>query len=135
MCMELKVAKESLGSILNLLDLTFCVTSFLMHALNSLSLFCLSLSAAFGSWSKRVHFKSNQPTVESSLVIVGTEVSDEGRYICRVSTFPSGNFDREMTLTMWSESIHHDSAMLCRVETNQSHRKSVLSPGCQFTKI
>uniref|UniRef100_A0A3Q0SZE7 Nectin cell adhesion molecule 4a n=1 Tax=Amphilophus citrinellus TaxID=61819 RepID=A0A3Q0SZE7_AMPCI len=60
---------------------------------------------AFGSWSQRVHFKSNQPTVDSSLVIMGTEVSDEGKYICRVSAFPSGNFDTHMSLIVWTHPI------------------------------
>lgn len=60
---------------------------------------------AFGSWSQRVHFKSDQPTVDSSLVIMGTEVSDEGKYICRVSTFPSGNFDTDMSLIVWTHPI------------------------------
>ncbi|XP_041634867.1 nectin-4 [Cheilinus undulatus] len=57
---------------------------------------------AFGSWSRRVRFKSSDPTLESSLVIMNTEVSDEGRYICHISTFPSGNFDTEMSLIVWT---------------------------------
>ncbi|XP_030578513.1 nectin-4 isoform X2 [Archocentrus centrarchus] len=60
---------------------------------------------AFGSWSQRVHFKSNQPTVDSSLVIMGTKVSDEGKYICHVSAFPSGNFDTHMSLIVWTHPI------------------------------
>ncbi|XP_044197423.1 nectin-4 isoform X2 [Thunnus albacares] len=60
---------------------------------------------AFGTWSRRVRFKSSDPTVDSSLVIMNTEVSDEGKYICRISTFPSGNFDREMSLTVWTSPI------------------------------
>lgn len=66
----------------------------------------LFLSAAFGSWSRRVRFKSSDPTVDSSLVIMSTEVTDEGKYICRISTYPSGNFDREMSLIVWSEFSH-----------------------------
>ena len=69
----------------------------------------LSLFAAFGTWSGRVRFKSSEPTVDSSLVIMGTEVSDKGTYICHISTFPSGNFDREMSLIVWSESLPHGS--------------------------
>ncbi|XP_029310915.1 nectin-4 [Cottoperca gobio] len=57
---------------------------------------------AFGMWSQRVRFKSSDPTLDSSLVIMNTEVSDEGKYLCRISTFPSGNFDREMSLTVWT---------------------------------
>ncbi|XP_069578867.1 nectin-4 [Brachyistius frenatus] len=60
---------------------------------------------AFGSWSQRLRFKNNEPTVDSSLVIMNTEVSDEGKYICRISTFPSGNFDREMSLIVWTAPI------------------------------
>lgn len=62
------------------------------------------LCSAFGTWSQRVRFKSSEPTVDSSLVIMGTEVSDEGDYICHISTFPSGNFEMEMSVTVWSES-------------------------------
>uniref|UniRef100_A0A8D3ASF1 Ig-like domain-containing protein n=1 Tax=Scophthalmus maximus TaxID=52904 RepID=A0A8D3ASF1_SCOMX len=57
---------------------------------------------AFGTWSRRVRFRSSEPTVDSSLVIMSTEVSDEGEYICRISTFPSGNFDSEMSLIVWT---------------------------------
>ncbi|XP_036967493.1 nectin-4 isoform X2 [Acanthopagrus latus] len=60
---------------------------------------------AFGSWSRRVRFKSSDPTVDSSLVIMSTEVTDEGKYICRISTYPSGNFDREMSLIVWTNPI------------------------------
>uniref|UniRef100_A0A3Q3Q5Z9 Ig-like domain-containing protein n=1 Tax=Monopterus albus TaxID=43700 RepID=A0A3Q3Q5Z9_MONAL len=57
---------------------------------------------AFGTWSRRVRFKNSEPTLDSSLVIMSTEVSDEGTYICRISTFPSGNFDGEMSLIVWT---------------------------------
>ncbi|KAM8746858.1 nectin-4-like [Acanthopagrus schlegelii] len=60
---------------------------------------------AFGSWSRRVRFKSSDPTVDSSLVIMSTEITDEGKYICRISTYPSGNFDREMSLIVWTNPI------------------------------
>ncbi|XP_033992304.1 nectin-4 isoform X1 [Trematomus bernacchii] len=57
---------------------------------------------AFGAWSQRVRFQSSEPTVDSSLVIMSTEVSDEGKYLCRIITYPSGNFDTEMSLTVWT---------------------------------
>ncbi|XP_039996373.1 nectin-4 [Xiphias gladius] len=57
---------------------------------------------AFGPWSRRVRFRGSEPTVDSSLVIMNTEVSDEGKYICHISTFPSGNFDSEMSLIVWT---------------------------------
>lgn len=66
---------------------------------------------AFGTWSRRVRFKSSDPTADSSLVILTTEVSDEGEYFCRISTFPTGNFDREMSLTVWSESYKKSHGM------------------------
>ncbi|XP_034066488.1 nectin-4 isoform X2 [Gymnodraco acuticeps] len=56
----------------------------------------------FGAWSQRVRFQSSEPTVDSSLVIMSTEVSDEGKYLCRIVTYPSGNFDTEMSLTVWT---------------------------------
>ncbi|XP_037537717.1 nectin-4 [Nematolebias whitei] len=56
----------------------------------------------FGSWSQRVRFQSDKPTVDSSLIILSTRVSDEGEYICRISTFPTGNFDTEMSLIVWT---------------------------------
>ncbi|XP_060922679.1 nectin-4 [Limanda limanda] len=57
---------------------------------------------AFGSWSRKVHFRSSEPTLDSSLVFRSTEVSDEGKYICHINTFPSGNFDSYMSLTVWT---------------------------------
>ncbi|XP_008285379.1 poliovirus receptor-related protein 4 isoform X2 [Stegastes partitus] len=60
---------------------------------------------AFGTWSQRVRFQSSEPTLDSSLVIMNTEVSDEGKYICHVNVFPTGNFDREMSLTVWTVPI------------------------------
>lgn len=60
---------------------------------------------AFGSWSRRVRFKSSEPTVDSSLVIMNTEVVDEGTYVCHINTFPSGSFDRELPLIVWTTPI------------------------------
>lgn len=57
---------------------------------------------AYGKWKDRVRFQSDKLTVDSSLVIISTAVSDEGDYICRISTFPSGNFDKELSLTVWT---------------------------------
>ncbi|KAF3836856.1 hypothetical protein F7725_004320 [Dissostichus mawsoni] len=54
---------------------------------------CTNGQTAFGAWSQRVRFQSSEPTVDS------TEVSDEGKYLCRIITYPSGNFDTEMSLT------------------------------------
>ncbi|CAN9509715.1 unnamed protein product [Ophioblennius macclurei] len=60
---------------------------------------------AFGSWSRRVRFKNSDPVMDSSLVIISTEVSDEGNYLCHISTFPSGNFDRAVSLIVWTMPI------------------------------
>lgn len=59
---------------------------------------------AFDMWSRRVRFRNSDPILDSSLVIMSTDVADEGGYLCRISTFPLGNFDREMSIIVWSES-------------------------------
>lgn len=61
------------------------------------------LHAAFGTWSRRVRFQNSDPVVDSSLVIMNTEVSDRGGYLCRIVAYPSGNFDMEMSIIVWSE--------------------------------
>lgn len=55
----------------------------------------------FGRYSGRVRFESGSPTVNSALLIPSTEESDEGSYTCHISTFPNGNFERHLTLTVW----------------------------------
>lgn len=72
----------------------------------------LPLTAAFGTWSRRVRFKNSDPVVDSSLVIMSTDVSDEGNYICRITTFPLGNFDKAMSVIVWSECVHHGCVVL-----------------------
>ncbi|XP_041723997.1 nectin-4-like [Coregonus clupeaformis] len=59
----------------------------------------------FGQYSGRVRFGSSEPTVDSSLIIMNTVESDEGRYNCHISTFPSGNFERQLSLTVWTTPI------------------------------
>ncbi|XP_041849102.1 nectin-4 [Melanotaenia boesemani] len=56
----------------------------------------------FGQYSHRVKFESTNPTENSALLFPNTEVSDEGTYICHISTFPNGNFERRIVLTVWS---------------------------------
>ncbi|RVE61064.1 hypothetical protein OJAV_G00166870 [Oryzias javanicus] len=56
----------------------------------------------FGRYSGRVKFESSNPTANSALLIPITEDSDEGTYICHISTFPNGNFERRVTLTVWT---------------------------------
>ncbi|XP_044224977.1 nectin-4 isoform X2 [Thunnus albacares] len=55
----------------------------------------------FGRYSGRVRFESSSPTENSALLIPSTEESDEGSYTCHISTFPNGNFERHITLTVW----------------------------------
>lgn len=50
-----------------------------------------------------MRFKNSDPIADSSLVIMSTEVFDDGGYLCRVSAFPSGNFDLQMSIVVWSE--------------------------------
>uniref|UniRef100_A0A8K9UD19 Ig-like domain-containing protein n=1 Tax=Oncorhynchus mykiss TaxID=8022 RepID=A0A8K9UD19_ONCMY len=59
----------------------------------------------FGQYSGRVRFSSRKPTVDSSLIIMNTVESDEGRYNCHISTFPSGNFEQQLSLTVWTTPI------------------------------
>ncbi|KAM4727499.1 nectin-4 isoform 2-T2 [Anableps anableps] len=57
----------------------------------------------FGRYSGRVKFESFTPTTESSaLLIPATQESDEGTYTCHISTFPNGNFERHIKLTVWT---------------------------------
>ncbi|XP_068587465.1 nectin-4 isoform X1 [Cebidichthys violaceus] len=55
----------------------------------------------FGRYSGRVRFESGSPTVNSALLIPSTDESDDGSYTCHISTFPNGNFERHITLTVW----------------------------------
>lgn len=76
---------------------------------------------AFGTWSQRVRFKSDKPIEDSSLVIMSTEISDEGEYTCHISTFPSGNFDRTLSLIVWTIPI--TSLDIVTVVEGQSFRQ------------
>lgn len=104
MCCVRKIeSNKSLRHIVKLSALDFvcvCVTSFLtLNPVLSLQ----PVHAAFGTWSRRVRFQNSDPVVDSSLVIMSTEVSDEGRYLCRISSYPLGNFDMELSIIVWSE--------------------------------
>ncbi|KAM6909503.1 nectin-4-like [Xenentodon cancila] len=76
---------------------------------------------AFGTWSQRVRFKGTEPTVDSSLVITNTETSDEGTYVCHISTFPAGNFDMEISLTVHTVPISSLDPVV--VVEGMSHRQ------------
>ncbi|XP_060901335.1 nectin-4 isoform X3 [Labrus mixtus] len=55
----------------------------------------------FGRYAGRVRFEGGTPTQNSALLIPSTEESDEGSYTCHISTFPNGNFERQISLTVW----------------------------------
>ncbi|XP_029971636.1 nectin-4 isoform X2 [Salarias fasciatus] len=55
----------------------------------------------FGRYSGRVKFENVNPMQNSALLIPRTEESDEGSYTCHISTFPNGNFERRIALTVW----------------------------------
>ncbi|XP_069034327.1 nectin-4 [Embiotoca jacksoni] len=55
----------------------------------------------FGRYSGRVKFESSSPTMNSALLLPRTDEADEGSYTCHISTFPNGNFERRITLTVW----------------------------------
>ncbi|KAJ8336436.1 hypothetical protein SKAU_G00376560 [Synaphobranchus kaupii] len=59
----------------------------------------------FGRFQGRVRFENSDPLANSALIILNTEVSDEGIYRCLISTFPSGNFERQLELTVWTTPI------------------------------
>lgn len=56
----------------------------------------------FAPFAGRVRFESSIPTENSALLITNTEESDEGVYICKISTFPYGIFERTISLTVWT---------------------------------
>ncbi|XP_016086454.1 nectin-4-like [Sinocyclocheilus grahami] len=49
----------------------------------------------------RVQFESSDPTVDSTLLILNTKKADQATSTCHVSIFPSGNFERQISLTVW----------------------------------
>ncbi|XP_056148923.1 nectin-4 isoform X2 [Lampris incognitus] len=55
----------------------------------------------FDHYSGRVRFESSSPMENQGLLIPITEESDKGSYTCHIATFPSGNFERQITLEVW----------------------------------
>ncbi|XP_060725855.1 nectin-4 isoform X3 [Tachysurus vachellii] len=55
----------------------------------------------FPSFAGRVRFTSSDPMKDSTLLILSTRESDQATYTCHISTFPSGNFERQISLTVW----------------------------------
>ncbi|XP_051990030.1 nectin-4 [Xyrauchen texanus] len=48
----------------------------------------------------RVQFESSDPTLDSTLLILNTKKADQATYTCHISTFPSGNFETQISLTV-----------------------------------
>ncbi|KAG7319821.1 hypothetical protein KOW79_016964 [Hemibagrus wyckioides] len=55
----------------------------------------------FPGFAGRVRFTSSDPIKDSTLLILSTRESDQAKYTCHISTFPSGNFERQISLTVW----------------------------------
>ncbi|XP_073713821.1 nectin-4 isoform X2 [Misgurnus anguillicaudatus] len=49
----------------------------------------------------RVQFESHKPTLDSTLLILDTKKVDQATYTCHITTFPSGNFERQIDVTVW----------------------------------
>ncbi|XP_060790070.1 nectin-4 [Neoarius graeffei] len=57
------------------------------------------------AYAGRVRFEDNNPIINSALIILNTELSDEGRYTCTIATFPSGTVKTQVSLTVWTKPI------------------------------
>ncbi|XP_056317117.1 nectin-4 isoform X2 [Danio aesculapii] len=57
------------------------------------------------SHTGRVRFETNNPISDSALIIMRTLSADEGKYKCKIAAFPSGNFEAEILLTVWTKPI------------------------------
>uniref|UniRef100_A0A9J8ACF3 Nectin cell adhesion molecule 4b n=1 Tax=Cyprinus carpio carpio TaxID=630221 RepID=A0A9J8ACF3_CYPCA len=65
----------------------------------------------------RVQFESSEPTVDSTLLILNTKKADQATYTCHVSIFPSGNFERQISLTVWKHASEFAHALGSPSET------------------
>lgn len=68
--------------------------------------FCFSLAES-PAYTGHVRFATSDPIADSALILMGTRSADEGKYICKIATFPAGNFETEILVTVWSEYINH----------------------------
>ncbi|XP_067257028.1 nectin-4 [Chanodichthys erythropterus] len=57
------------------------------------------------AYSGRVRFQTSDPIADSALIIMRTTSADEGKYVCKVATFPAGNFEAKILLTVWTKPI------------------------------
>ncbi|XP_072524437.1 nectin-4 [Salminus brasiliensis] len=53
----------------------------------------------------QVRFESIDPFKDSTLLILNTKESDQATYTCHISTFPTGNFEKRIQLTVWRKPI------------------------------
>ncbi|XP_022534612.2 nectin-4 isoform X4 [Astyanax mexicanus] len=74
----------------------------------------------FPGFNGQVRFESLDPFKDSTLVILNTKESDQATYTCHISTFPTGNFEKKIRLSVWRMPI----AMLEPIilEEGQSYR-------------
>ncbi|XP_063043012.1 nectin-4 [Engraulis encrasicolus] len=59
----------------------------------------------FTDFVNKMRFDSLEPTKDATLLILSTAESDDATYICKTTTFPSGNTDTRIKLTVWSRPI------------------------------
>lgn len=87
-----------------------CIILFCMLHKNgqkpNLTAFCFSLAES-AAYTGRVRFATSDPIADSALILMGTRSADEGKYTCKIATFPAGNFQTVMLVTVWSEYINH----------------------------
>ncbi|XP_050990377.1 nectin-4 [Labeo rohita] len=55
----------------------------------------------FPDFLNRVQFESSNPIIDSTLLILNTKKADQATYTCHITTFPSGIFERQISLTVW----------------------------------
>ncbi|XP_018937744.1 nectin-4-like isoform X3 [Cyprinus carpio] len=53
----------------------------------------------------RARFATSDPIADSALILMGTRSADEGKYMCKIATFPAGNFESEILVTVWTKPI------------------------------
>uniref|UniRef100_A0A671N5S8 Nectin-4-like n=1 Tax=Sinocyclocheilus anshuiensis TaxID=1608454 RepID=A0A671N5S8_9TELE len=57
------------------------------------------------AYTGRARFATSDPIADSALILMGTRSADEGKYICKIATFPAGNFETEILVTVWIKPI------------------------------
>ncbi|XP_030631441.1 nectin-4 [Chanos chanos] len=55
----------------------------------------------FPGFVDHVQFENVTPLHDCTLLIRNSKESDEAKYTCHISTFPSGNFEKRIQLTVW----------------------------------